>query len=1172
VSQDKYKDRIDDYKTKQYTLLAHNKELETELDRVVSHEKNDANIREAREETLRLETDRALMALSDIESRALNVVPTKDKATDTADMPMSVSHGQEISSGSTTPSPKKKLKVRTDLSPSPSTMSPAASSRSRRRHNSDDKDNASVATVGSVPTRMGSKKTIRTTKSINSRKQPRSGQASPDSLIGADMTDNIDSKPSSPKRSSPKMSSRHAQNSPQEYFDFKAIDDSKDISEDQRVADSVDDRKHTSHSSEQEDREETTDSHEISWDGDESPAAGCGGGEVEEGEGDCCEDMQDLEQDDQEQEDEQEQEQEVEVEVGGGELEQETEWNDGWFNMGAPSPKQKKPSYVPSTPPTKKAEVARSALVDDDRSLDLDLASIPSQQPSRCTSEENNHKNIDTLPNPSVSAFDVSQEECAPERRLSAATAPMGQVSGRASEIMPSARAILDREIVPKTPLTTNTAQGIVFDSSLAQKSSSNYFFDILERRERRNLFENSRLRIIAREAAALVDRLESKLLALSAESLNQPKNIVSRGSRAVDSMREDIADNKWIFSLKAEHIIQDAVLKDTILIAGNMRSVEALEEDLVSLQHCKQAFGNDHKLSGAVATMKRAVMDHRDEALRRGHQESKATGRSGWQAVLYRNDGTIDTNMSLFGWDKSEKIEIYKEIVSALRLEIDDKTKAYGREISRMKDTISSLIEESREKSHGIDALNQRLDMVERNSVGVSEFEEMARAVQDVTALLRNLTAASMQADGEVPHRRTSSFDGGQSMATGAGTVAPLKDGVGAPTSSSLYGNPALLWHKLAAEQKTRPQSTKRRSSAPEKSQARASSSSYGVLEGGPSVTGSSVADVFHENHAYRDHMLQLQLAADGSSIMNDSILDSTVAGAVNEDGAVDAFDSVYQDTNQHSSVHCDVVLPLLRELNVACESITERVLLPSALRIAKPLVSDQGASSVGYGEDNFRSQVTAEGGAGQGSGGGSTVSPLVLSKDILHYSETVNKEINTHIRAIKQLEQKQRTLFDHNLRSLSKEAERYYADSVKIGESTHNLCNWANVFAQGQGSASPVVLGLLRRCDQQEVEALTSRGGVESTPQMDELPVIEKRALGNMTVKQPRPASAQSLLHSASAPCGIGEHEGSDMEGDDGIEPLRSFQFLPDFRNAALLRQQPKMVKRKSKKYYRR
>lgn len=594
-------------------------------------------------------------------------------------------------------------------------------------------------------------------------------------------------------------------------------------------------------------------------------------------------------------------------------------------------------------------------------------------------------------------------------------------------------------------------------------------------------------------------------------------------------------------------------MLKDAIVVAGNMRTVEGLQDDLASLQHCKQAFGTDKKLSGAVATMKRAVMDHRDDAMKRSRERTEG-GKSAWQAVLYRNDGTVDTNMSLFGWDKTEKIEIYKEIVSALRLEIDDKTKAYTGEICRLKDTIASLLDESQEKSEAIERLTHRIDTVERNSVSVPEFEEMAKAVQDVTSLLRNLTAESLRAEGEKSSIPTSTADGRQSFRTDTGSGVPNKDGVGAPTATALYGNPALLWHKIAANQKSRTLSAKRRLSVPGTMQ-QTRSTSFGVLEGGPSISGSSVVDVFHENHSFRNRVLGIQSAED--SVMNDSIVENSVD---------DTNEPLHRDSNSHGrhDVKDSIVTPLLRDLNLACEGITERVLLPSALRISKPLVNRiETTSSVGYGygEDNFRSQVTSN--DAPSSINGMSISPLVVSKDILHYSDTLNKEINSHIRAIKQLEQKQHTLFDHNLRSLSMEAERYYAEAVKIGESSDNLRNWASVFAKG--SASPVVLSLLQRCEPEEVEALRTRGGIESTPHENELPVIEKRSMENMTVQQFHPVSVQPPIHSEILP--VSEASKEVLE-----EHLRSFQFLPDFRNTSLLRQKVALVKRKSKKYYRR
>ena len=660
------------------------------------------------------------------------------------------------------------------------------------------------------------------------------------------------------------------------------------------------------------------------------------------------------------------------------------------------------------------------------------------------------------------------------------------------------------------------------FDKSIATQSSANYFFDILEKRERRNLFENSRLRMIMREAAGLVDRLEKQMFALSSENTDSPENAVRKQCRIIDAIRDDIAENKWIFSLKPEHMMHDAVLKDAVLIAGAMRTAKGLDEDLQSLQHCKEVFGDTQQAAGAVSKLKHTVMELRTDATKRGHGTSSSTGRTGWEAVLYRADGTVDTNMSLFGWDKSEKIEIYKVIVDALRSEMNSKCRAYNAEIVQLRNLLDSLQRDAQQKNDTIENMSKTVACLQQNTVCKSEYDKMVQAIQDVTSLLHRLTSGSEE-DGGIPETRGRSHSESTS-------VVDKREGVEAPSKANLYGNPGLLWHTLRTQKKDRhlPRSRKqslKQSLAPHLGNSQLTQLHTDVLGPGPSVTGHSVGDVFH-HHCSETSMTD--------SLHSEGLLQGPVQEMVEnvDEGTVSAQG-------------------LLRELSLACESITEKVLLPSHTRIDKPLLSTAcDAHDCSLGEKSLQSTVDP-------SAGSVSVSPLVLSNDILHYSETLNREINSHRNAIKKLELKQSTLFDHNLRSLSAEAERYYAESIKIGETSENLRNWASVF--GQGSASPLVLGLLHRTSAEDLQALRhTAGGVEVCQDSDSregLPVLEKRLLRH---GENRPTSAHPLIRSESAP---------------EAETIGHFKFLPDFRNKPLPRRAvPGLEERHKKKFYRR
>ena len=97
----------------------------------------------------------------------------------------------------------------------------------------------------------------------------------------------------------------------------------------------------------------------------------------------------------------------------------------------------------------------------------------------------------------------------------------------------------------------------VKFDSSISVQSSSNYFFDILELREKRNIFENSRLKMMLREAAGLVNRLKETLLKFVLKNVRTSGDLCDRNFSLVHQMRNDINENSWIFHMKPEHIIE---------------------------------------------------------------------------------------------------------------------------------------------------------------------------------------------------------------------------------------------------------------------------------------------------------------------------------------------------------------------------------------------------------------------------------------------------------------------------------------------------------------------------------------------------------------------------------------------------------------------------------------
>lgn len=319
----------------------------------------------------------------------------------------------------------------------------------------------------------------------------------------------------------------------------------------------------------------------------------------------------------------------------------------------------------------------------------------------------------------------------------------------------------------------------MAFDSSISTQSSSNYFFDILELREKRNIFENSRLKIILREAAGLIKRLEESLSKVALASIHTPEDVMSPNYSIINEMRVDIQENSWIFNLKPEHVVENEVLKDAILIGGRLKTIACYDDDLIALAHCKDVFpdvkcaiGID-KLTRQVESMKKEV----EKSLR--HPGSSA--RSRWKSVLYRSDGSIDANMSLTGWTPQEKNEVYAEIVTSMLLELDERSKKFNQEIELLREIIRETERKRSEEEERANKL-QQLPQTQHAQQNKEDFEALTHCITDIIFLIQHLTG-------------TDPDDFSKSLLSESAVQSHKSSQL---TDRNLYGNSALIWKKI--------------------------------------------------------------------------------------------------------------------------------------------------------------------------------------------------------------------------------------------------------------------------------------------------------------------------------------------------------------------------------------
>jgi hypothetical protein len=317
------------------------------------------------------------------------------------------------------------------------------------------------------------------------------------------------------------------------------------------------------------------------------------------------------------------------------------------------------------------------------------------------------------------------------------------------------------------------------FDSSINTLSSSNYFFDILELREKRNIFENSRLKIILREAAGLVKRLEEKLSKFSGALIRTPSDVSGRSYTLVQEMRNEIQENSWVFNLKPEHVVENEVLKDAILVSGRVKTLTGYEDDLISLEHCKDVF-TDVKCAIGVDKISREVETLKKNMEKSIKRSTSAMSKQRWKSILYRSDGSVDVNMSMTGWTPQEKNEIYAEITTCLLSELDDQNKRFLHEIDLLREVVC---ETERKRVEEEERANKLQDLPETQEAlhKKEDYEALTQCVADIILLIQHLTGAE-------PDDRSRSLV--------AESLRSYQSSAG--VERNLYGNSALIWKKI--------------------------------------------------------------------------------------------------------------------------------------------------------------------------------------------------------------------------------------------------------------------------------------------------------------------------------------------------------------------------------------
>lgn len=496
--------------------------------------------------------------------------------------------------------------------------------------------------------------------------------------------------------------------------------------------------------------------------------------------------------------------------------------------------------------------------------------------------------------------------------------------------------------------------------------------------------------------------------------------------------------------------------VKDPVISFAAMRVAYVINDSAKFLRHVQDCIPPDMK-DKALANKGLKAFDKTMKAC-----EKEAQDHGDWKTVLYRRDGTVDTNMTLFGWTEAQQNLILNEMVHSLKIEKMDLESKFQSELSRLRQLIS-------QKEHGLFELQENVYLAEQQLKKFREnnetLEAFTKAKSTIDFTIKALdTLCTTNHDISKPsiaHESLTAilqklYDSVHSekktIAHAHSTISPIHANDSSFNSSSfsnrprsppeLYGNPGVLYHKLHMQEKM--EQCKAQKEVTTKPWRRASDL---ALSGRAKVLGEKI-----------NRKTNPLTASDAVSFAEEEASSQEVNKSLE-------VESLSNELNKKLLVLAESMLlnkGLIEDYRCGHQSSHSPGLNGEDVEVL-----NDSKSILSIGNDNLQSSEWSRIATGQ------SVSPTIedntnmmhnpenlqlisCSEEMMQHIIHLNQRRNHYINEILKIDKSKNSLFYKNHFGLEAEAEAYYANTLKLNKNIvpPNVVNWSKKFLNGSAT----------------------------------------------------------------------------------------------------------------------
>ena len=486
-----------------------------------------------------------------------------------------------------------------------------------------------------------------------------------------------------------------------------------------------------------------------------------------------------------------------------------------------------------------------------------------------------------------------------------------------------------------------------------------------------------------------------------------------------------------------------------------------------------------------------------------------------GWKALVYRLDGTVDVHMSMSAWPDSEKLLIYKEMVTGLVRQEEESRKRFIADAVKLSENIRSQKEILNEQEMQISELmafkhehrncSKNKKDLNQSIVKHKEFSIMKKTIKNFIEKLSQICNwnsealppgiedtikknpnASQLAPATADLSPTGGPTGLISVAgdvkvnSGSVTLVRMKgtkpvsdqdcDKARRRLQTQHYGNVGALWLKMEKSARKK--------------------NALAILHGMhkptvdiPMVTGEKCT--VSSDTIERDAK---QIAQQTEQSRTDRHPDASRRASLDSELVAD---DVSVDVDGAKEEVTDETKSLLEQLQQLYNDVIARVLFSNSVSEIQDTVY-YGNKLISISETLIPDKIR------------STLPPTVLAR-----AESINKVINHHLKEARRNELHLRGALERDDEKMKQEAEAYYANFIQLSSAPFNIVEFAQRYPEGSGS--PMALKLSKSSTTQISRERRSSENLSSGKVLDSSsPSIQQETVAFLSRPEFRPKSA--------------------------------------------------------------